>query len=212
MQALHDPAFDDVFEAQQVFRLLLDAVAWPGKVNLLPPTRVQPPAPWPPHLIQVGRTLLDGQVTFAVHGPNAARAIRYLEVNTGARPRPLEAASFVLALPPYDDLDVAALTPGSLIAPERSATLVLGCHAVASPTAPGGVAVGLAAVTLHGRGVRPGQQLVVDEAVLGVLHAVAERHDEYPMGVDVILVDSGGHVVGLPRTTRWRGEAKLWAM
>jgi alpha-D-ribose 1-methylphosphonate 5-triphosphate synthase subunit PhnH len=33
-----DPRFDQVREAQRVFRLVLDATAWPGKVHALPRT------------------------------------------------------------------------------------------------------------------------------------------------------------------------------
>jgi alpha-D-ribose 1-methylphosphonate 5-triphosphate synthase subunit PhnH len=53
---------------------------------------------------------------------------------------------------------------------------------------------------LSGPGVEPGAAL--DIAPGGSwLAARAERNREYPLGVDMILADSAGRIVALPRTT-----------
>lgn len=99
-----DPRFDQVREAQRVFRLVLDAAAWPGKVNALPPTELRPPSPWPAGLVQLARTLLDAQVTCAVVGEGDEALTRYLALNTGARVVSPERAEYVLAGRPFERL------------------------------------------------------------------------------------------------------------
>lgn len=226
MQVVSDPEFDEVREGQQAFRHLLNAMAWPGEVEMLPPTRVEPPPPWPASLVQVARSLLDAQVTFAVHGRGAEPLSRYLAVNAGARPAPLEKAEYVLAGPPLDSLDVWSLCSGTLLAPDRGATLLLACPFLVgdegcrgAPGRNGREAVtmedgekGAALMALSGRGVRDQRHLVVDEDTARLMERLAARNDEYPLGIDLILVDGSGRMASLPRTTRWRREVQEWAM
>jgi alpha-D-ribose 1-methylphosphonate 5-triphosphate synthase subunit PhnH len=221
----YDPGFDEVRESQRVFRRLLEASAWPGKVEKLPATRVSPPPSWPAAVIQVARTLLDSQVTFAVHGEAGPSLFDYLRTNTGARPAPLPQASYVIAGPPLAALDVAALHPGTLLEPDRGATVLLACELVldrpeqpGQPPRPNGsahpagrFASDLVALNLRGRGIADRRTLVVDRDTAAALARLAEREDEYPLGVDLILADHAGRLVSLPRTTRWSKEAIAWA-
>lgn len=218
-----DPRFDEVRESQQVFRQLLDATAWPGKIIHLPATRVAPPALWPAALVQIARTLIDVQVTFAVHGNDGESLTGYLVVNTGARPVSLDTAGYVIAGQPLERLDVSSLFPGTLLEPDRGATLLLACdhltddaHRPGTPGAPNGARPAehassngdLVVLMLSGRGIADGgRPLFVDRAVAMVLARIAEREDEYPLGIDLILADRAGRVVSLPRTTCWSKEA-----
>jgi alpha-D-ribose 1-methylphosphonate 5-triphosphate synthase subunit PhnH len=221
----YDPGFDPVGEAQQVFRRLLNATAWPGRIERLPATRVAPPAPWPPAIAQIARTLLDAQVSFAVPGAVGASLSDYLVTNTGARAAPLASASYVIAGAPLAALAVSDLYPGTLLEPDRGATLVLACDFVVGPTEPPGqpgvsngslqlaTAYQSAAVVLalRGRGVAERATLRVDPATAAVMEQLAERGDEYPLGVDLILADPAGRIASLPRTTGWSKEGFGWA-
>lgn len=222
---IYDPGFDDVKESQQVFRRLLDATAWPGTIVQLGATRVAPPAPWPATVAQIARTLLDSQVTFTVHGSDGESLADYLVTNTGARPVPLETASYVIAGRPLGGLDVSSLYAGTLLEPDRGATLLLACDELAGdeyrPIATGAQNGSLAAETasperdvvalsLRGRGIAERRGLVLDRATAVVLERLSARRDEYPLGVDLILADRAGRVVSLPRTTQWVKEASPW--
>jgi alpha-D-ribose 1-methylphosphonate 5-triphosphate synthase subunit PhnH len=221
----YDPGFDEVRESQQVFRRLLDATAWPGKITRLPATRVSPPAPWPAAMAQIAKTLLDSQVTFTVHGVDRENLAGYLVTNTGARPAPLETASYVIAGRPVAGLDVSSLYPGTLLEPDRGATLLLACDYLANDehrpstsgdqngwlhtenlSSNGDVVV----LSLQGRGIAERRELVIDRDTAFVLERLSERGVEYPLGVDLILADRAGRVVSLPRTTRWSKETFRW--
>lgn len=222
----YDPGYDEVREGQQVFRRLLDATAWPGKVELLPPTRVSPPPPWPAAVAQIARTLLDSQVNFAVHGIDYENLSDYLVSNTGARLAPLQSASYVIAGRPVVGLDVSSLHPGTLLEPDRGATLLLACAFVVdlddrlptsnrqdgSPSAAVPLDRGAVVMSLRGRGIAERRSLVVDQETARVMQRLSEREDEYPLGVDLILADGAGRVASLPRTTRWQREASTWDM
>jgi alpha-D-ribose 1-methylphosphonate 5-triphosphate synthase subunit PhnH len=202
----HDPRFDEVEEGQRVFRQLVDALSWPGKVGRLPPSRVEPPAPWSAALAQVARALLDAQVTFAVHGRGDEALTRYLAVNAGARPASPDEAEYVLVGRPTAGLDVAALRPGTALAPDQSTTLLVECEILLdAPSA------GAAILTLRGRGVAGERRLAVDNGVADLLGRLAAREDEYPLGIDVVLVGRAGAVAALPRTTSHRREVPAWA-
>ncbi len=220
---LHDPDFDEVREAQVVFRKVLDAMAWPGKVIALPRATVRPPQPWPASVVQVARTLLDNKVTFAVHGENSEALSRYLTVNTGSAQAPANEAGFVFAQPTIDGLAIWNLNAGTLLSPDDSATLVLACRTLSDPEhSPALRAAGPdestdrdsvpVAICLRGRGIRGQRTIVVDQRACRVLQELAAMEHEYPLGIDVILADEAGHVAGLPRTTRWQKEGTLWAM
>lgn len=187
-----------------MFRVLAEASCWPGRLVALPPARVLPPSPWLPALVQVARTLLDAQVTVAVVGPSAEALGHYFAVNAGVPLAAVDAADFVVAAAPFD-LDVTALRPGTALAPDASSTLLVACaHLAANGTGSG--------FDLSGRGILGEQRLVVDDAVAGLLGRVSAREDEYPLGIDVILVAPTGLVAALPRTSRWRRRVPTWAM
>jgi alpha-D-ribose 1-methylphosphonate 5-triphosphate synthase subunit PhnH len=220
----YDPGFDDVRESQQVFRRLLDATAWPGRIEVLPGSRVSPPEGWPAAIVQLARTLLDAQVTFAVHGLDGASLTDYVVVNTGARSAPIERASYVVAGHPFDRLAVSAINPGTLLEPDRGATLILACPVAIDEVTPPTFDVepngarrdqehpkhDTAVLSLRGRGIADERSLQIDRAIANVLRRISEREDEYPLGVDVILADPAGRIVSLPRTTRWSMEASPW--
>jgi alpha-D-ribose 1-methylphosphonate 5-triphosphate synthase subunit PhnH len=167
---------------------------------------------------------LDSQVTFATHGADGQSLNDYLVVNTGARPATIERASYVLAGEPLDRLPVSAIHPGTLLEPDRGATLILACSVVTDDGdvasrgldqngTRGDAAVNVRETTvlsLQGRGIAGRRSLVVDGAVASVLRRLSEREDEYPLGVEVILADPDGRVVSLPRTTRWTMEVATW--
>ena len=197
-----DPRFDQVGEAQRLFRLVLDAMAWPGKVNPLPPSGLRPPPPWPSGLVQVARTLLDAQVAFAAVGVGDEALTRYLALNTGARVVAPDRADYVLAGRPFERLDVAGLSAGTLAAPEGGATLLVAAETLEN---------GPARLRLSGRGVPGERVLALDEPTARLLVRVAAREDEYPLGLDAIVVDACGRVAALPRTTRIRLREAAWA-
>ncbi|HEV2479427.1 MAG TPA: phosphonate C-P lyase system protein PhnH [Puia sp.] len=231
-----ETAYDPVFDAQEHYRLLLDAMARPGKINILPRLLLAIPAPatgavpsavtgaasqpgsrvFTDAAALVGFALLNADVSFFVDGPGADPASRYLLVNTSARPATLEEADFVFASGRASAVLVEAMKKGSLPYPEEGATLILSVGALATEPSglgmiPDGAAAGHTgndlALTLQGPGILDKKMLFVRGLNATLMEGLQQSNIEFPLGVDTILTDGDGRVAGIPRSSRIRWEA-----
>lgn len=165
---------------QWVFRRLLEAFSYPGRVaSVARPDQA-------PALSLILATLVDAEVALAdPQGLIAADDWRRL----GARREAPETAHFIVA---RGDLAPAFAPPlGTLESPELGATVVLrvGSLGEGSPLA------------LSGPGIDGATRLAVGGLDPAWLARRAVWNAAFPMGIDVILVD-GTRLAVLPRTTR----------
>ena len=101
MELFRDIGFSVVYDSQEIFRIVLDCMARPGKINQVPRTGVSVPQKANPYVIAILRTLLDQQVSFSViaQDPKRRAAIQnYLTLNTRSSPCELEKADFVYSV------------------------------------------------------------------------------------------------------------------
>jgi len=190
-----ETAFDEVFHSQATFRALLDCMARPGTVGELPRAdyAAAPPAFCPPAL-SILKTLVDHRVSFSVAGgSDLPDWIEYLRLNLSAPFRDPDAADYVLFEGSTYHDDFGRLKVGSLEFPESSATAVLFVGALDRP--------GLD-LSLTGPGVRDRETLAVRGLDPRYVQARARANQLFPLGIDLLLVDSAGRVAGLPRTSR----------
>lgn len=178
-------AFDAVLDSQRVFRCLLEAAANPGKLYSLVPAYPRNP------IEAVAKTLLDHEVTFCVSGGESGIEEK-LSSCTGARAVPPPEADFAFV---YEtDRTASKLRRGELERPERGATAIYAVERLSNEAS--------STLTLSGPGV-PGERGI---SVIGLpaseVGAIIENRADYPLGVDVYLVDEAGWVAGLPRSTR----------
>jgi phosphonate C-P lyase system protein PhnH len=145
----------------------------------------------------------------------------YLRQRSGAGQAPLEAAGFALAevgpapaivagAPTLEDV-IVRLRRGTLAYPDEGATLVLSVLTLTGEVAGGedgaagrdGTAGGGSALTLSGPGVPAGETRTLRVAGLPPTFAAARARAvrDYPAGIDLFLVDAGGRLAGLPRST-----------
>jgi alpha-D-ribose 1-methylphosphonate 5-triphosphate synthase subunit PhnH len=218
---LHDDLFPRsssadalAFRLQHDFRVLLDAMARPGELGelgahvrdlssdarelgLLPAT------------VALCDVLLDAQTTLSVAGAHGEAQARSLGFRTHAAVRPSDAASFCVV--PLDveaqeiRRTVALLTPGTLESPHLGATCIVECATILGRDRAGqlaGSASGSAptgAWRLSGPGIKGDGIVRCDRSA--AIDARIERADEFPCGIDLVLVDGAGHVVCVPRST-----------
>ncbi|HEX7662163.1 MAG TPA: phosphonate C-P lyase system protein PhnH [Pseudonocardiaceae bacterium] len=172
--------------SQQVFRAVLDALARPGKIGLLPvPAGETRPAALLPLLALADLStpvhvlsddpLWTGVVTSATGAPAVA----------------LEDARLVAVLDPPDPARLRGLRTGSEFAPEEAAQLFV---AVADLAEHGDL-------TLSGPGVPGSRELGVTGLPEGFWAVRAELVRGFPAGVDLVLVTADGRLAGVPRTT-----------
>ncbi|OIO76260.1 MAG: phosphonate C-P lyase system protein PhnH [Gallionellaceae bacterium CG1_02_56_997] len=167
---------------QQLFRSLLDAFSYPGRIQTCPLQA----EPW----LALLSALLDGQATLSDPQDMLEQACwPKLE----ARRVPYELAAFILLDGSRAPERVPSL--GTLEAPEGGATLLLRVASLQEESA------GALSLQLTGPGIRQPVTIGVDG-----LHAdwIAARNDwvsSFPLGVELVLCDAR-HFVALPRTTR----------
>lgn len=219
------------FYLQENFRALLDATARPGEPARLSTSDDEAlscaaRSGLLPQTVCVLDVVLDAGTTVRVAGAQGDDATRELDRRTHALARPLEEAAFCvvpLALAGDDAAAaVRAARAGTLASPHLGATCIVEC-AVLLGTDASGARIGSGAGsarrarwTLAGPGIAGACELECDRA--DVLAARNERADEFPLGIDLVLVDGAGHIVCVPRSTRLTQvgaageEVRPWAM
>ena len=202
---------DPVHGAQQTFRVLLGAMAEPGRLQVLHDAATGGLAPVDPEMrppmgVALAATLLtlldaDTPVHLAgALGNDDARA--WLRFHTGARDVPA-ATGMTVAL--ARDVDAAlwhALALGSDEAPQAGATLIVEVDALSERPLAGAVAL-----KLRGAGIETSRDLAVRGLAPGFWRWREALQAELPRGVDVILV-CGTQVAAIPRSTRIESEGE----
>lgn len=188
-----EPAFDKVFDTQRVYRLMLDAIARPGKILTLQRLDVYPPHCMTGFAAGLAFTLLDAETGFAVLPANGHWQ-DYVALNTGARPVAAERAEFLLVDGKEYAPQILSLNRGSLPSPEGGATLFVMVGNIAADG--GGVRL-----TLTGPGIKGRAAITIDGLNIANLDNIVALNQEYPLGVDTFFTDPHGNLAALPRST-----------
>lgn len=204
----------ELHRRQRSFRQVLDAFARPGTVRLIEldaPDEARP-ASLDGALCALVRLFVDQAVSFAVADAESDAAARYLSSETHARRTSVDRADFVIVPARADErLACEALSQakaGTPASPELGATVIVGCvhiePADGEADAAGESRVladpdGMAVAAVRGPGVESVNRFRVDRAAWA--NARAARGDEFPCGVEVVLVAPDGRVAALPRTS-----------
>ena len=188
-----EPGFrDPVRGAQACFRVVLDAMAHPGRIVDLPPLLGgSSPAPLSESATAIALTLCDIDTPIWLDRA-AAPAAGYLAFHCGApvAESPGDARFGIVAdaveLPPLDHFKL-----GSDEYPERSATLIIAISGLSSASG----------TVLRGPGISGETRLGVrglPARFWGERTALAEL---FPRGIDVLFVD-GNRLAAVPRSTQ----------
>ena len=192
MRAYTASDFDTVFDSQQVFRCLLQAAARPGKLFTLPPFGCGP-------LEAVARTLLDHEVTFCTLGERADGVGDRVSRVTGARVAAVAETGFALVSGGDSAGAVLGLERGTLEHPERGATAIYAVETLSD--------TGTLSLELSGPGVPATRTLGVTGLAAEEIRVIRDTRLEYPLGIDVYLIDDSGQVAGLPRSTQLKDSS-----
>lgn len=182
---------EPVFEAQSVFRTLMDCMARPGTVGSAA-IAVAPPEPLCAAAGAVALTLCDSDTPVWLTPALAASALPgWLAFHAGASVTDdRQAARFAFIEKGAMLPDPGLFAQGTQEYPDRSTTLV-----VEIETFTGG-----RPLTLTGPGIRTEEEFAPVGLPDMFVHFRAENRQSFPRGVDLILV-AGDAVLCLPRTT-----------
>ena len=168
---------------QQIFRALLNAFSYPGRINACADESV-------PAWLAILNALVDGEVTVA--DPQQLLSAELWPKLEARRAAP-ETANFIL----LDGGKAPELFPslGTLEAPEAGATLLIRVASLHSDNA------GELRLQLNGPGVQRPVSIGVDGLHADWIVSRNEWVSSFPLGVEMVLCDAH-HFVALPRTTR----------
>ncbi|MDX8539587.1 phosphonate C-P lyase system protein PhnH [Mesorhizobium abyssinicae] len=192
-QAIEGGFADPVFNAQTVFRAVMDAMARPGSVQPLPGL-ARPPAPLSVTSGAVALTLCDNDTPLWLDPALQAEAsVRsWLGFHTGAPLANTPAdAHFAIIARPAEMMALDGFSQGTQEYPDRSTTLILVVSGLAS-----GVPL-----LLEGPGIEKMAMLAPAEMPRHFIEQWKQNSQRFPRGVDIILAAPDG-VACLPRTTR----------
>jgi alpha-D-ribose 1-methylphosphonate 5-triphosphate synthase subunit PhnH len=188
---------DPVFDAQRVFRVVMNALARPGSLGLLS-SDLEPPSPLTPGLAAIALSLCD-QDTQVWLDPTLARSpgvADYLRFHTGAPivAAPSEAA-FALVGDPAACPPFASFALGPQDYPDRSTTLVLAVEELSTEDG----------FIFEGPGIARQATLGVAPLPENFAQAWADNCARFPRGVDLLFA-ARHTVAALPRSTRIIGR------
>ena len=186
----------EIHRMQHAFRAAMDAAARPGKVHVLPLQGAASPTGLDASLDTLVRMFVDQAVTFAYLGA----AVRERAIAAETRSRAVGAAQAAFVVVPHESTDptvayaVEKATCGTLIAPDKGATVLIGCDALFQDSVDG-----MQGFAVAGPGVKGETRFYATSDVWQ--RAREERGDEYPCGIEIVLVDKAGRIVVIPRSS-----------
>jgi alpha-D-ribose 1-methylphosphonate 5-triphosphate synthase subunit PhnH len=189
---------------QSAYRLLLNAMSFPGSIVSLQKQAKSINYISKSHscILLLGLMLLDAEVSFCILSKQSDHVSAMLKQLTYSRAVLLDEADYIFILEDISDGDIhQAFTKsknGSLLSPHQSSTLIM--H-VPSISAGGNL-------QLTGPGIEHSRSIGIEGAKKW-LPLRKKKNVEYPLGIDLILLDSLHDMVCLPRTTQIQLDQEL---
>jgi alpha-D-ribose 1-methylphosphonate 5-triphosphate synthase subunit PhnH len=192
-QAIEGGFADPVFNAQTVFRTVMDAMARPGAVQKLP-ALARPPAPLWATAGAIALALCDNDTPLWLDPAlQAASTVKsWLGFHTGAALANTPAdAHFALIAAPAEMMALDAFSQGTQEYPDRSTTLILQVSDLASG----------APLLLQGPGIETTATIAPAQMPRHFVEQWKQNNQRFPRGIDIILATPDS-IACLPRTTR----------
>ncbi|WP_137932740.1 phosphonate C-P lyase system protein PhnH [Mesorhizobium comanense] len=193
VQSIEGGFADPVFNAQAVFRAVMDAMARPGSVQPLP-ALARPPAPLSATSGAIALALCDNDAPVwldpALHA--SAAVISWLGFHSGAPLANTPAdAHFAFVATPAEMMALDGFSQGTQDYPDRSTTLILQVADLTSGTP----------LLLEGPGIETTATIAPAQMPRHFVEQWKQNNKRFPRGVDIILA-SPEALACLPRTTR----------
>lgn len=188
---------DQARDSSQAFRVMLDAMAQPGRILPLTPG-FEAPAPLLASTAAICLTLCDYDTPLWLDASlRQAPVMDYLRFHTGARiENDMAQASFLLCTPASAAEALRLASPGNAEYPDASATLVIQLQGFAGES-----------LTLTGPGIKDARAFTtcgLDDRFWALME---DNHQLFPLGRDVFFT-ALGEIAALPRSTHIKREGQ----
>ncbi len=193
---IRETKYDEVFEAQEHFRLIMDAMAKPGSIKTLD-SEITVYEGFSKASALIGFALLDSNTSFYQNYDE--NLDQYLILNTSSSPKSPENADFLFLKESNIELEaIEEAAIGEPEYPEKGAFLIIEVSKISDEAFSKSLEL-----ILKGPGVKGSKSIHVGGLKTKVLEAIQEKNMEYPLGVDTILTDSSGTLVCIPRSNQF---------
>ncbi|WP_373492691.1 phosphonate C-P lyase system protein PhnH [Aquiflexum sp.] len=190
---VRESAYDEIFDAQFHFRQLMEAMSRPGKICKLEHNAISPPEDMHPGAALIGFALLNADVSFYHKGS----AAEYLRFNTSSELAAPADADFIFIKGTDEPQMIRAAKIGTDNYPETNATTIIEVLEINNTNHDEGLNL-----CLSGPGVLGSKEVNIRGLHEDLLEEIRVKNEEFPLGVDCILVDKSGNVCCLPRTCK----------
>lgn len=194
---IRELTYDPVFDAQMHFRLLMDSMARPGKLNTLNGVHIQSPALLNPASALIGLALLNADVTYFA-AQNADEITDYFVTNTASRPASIDEADFVFLSGNQGAQLLIDAKIGTLSYPETNAFVIIDVEIISAEPITNALPI-----TLAGPGVKGQITVFVGGLNPDLLLTIRQKNAEYPLGLDTILTDRSDQILCIPRSNQF---------
>lgn len=200
--ALKEAAFDDVYDSQKNFRILMDAMSRPGEIfKLCDNYFSNTPQELNSNFLTILKTLGDNTVSFSLGNMESEAIKKYIEVNTGMEFMYLSEADYVLFRGWEFDESFFELNLGTYEFPERSATVIVETENILSGVFKESFRSKVE-ITMRGPGIKDKNIVTICGLDKKYAEGLGDINSMFPLGIDVIFVDSEGNLTCVSRTTK----------
>ncbi|MGS5517294.1 phosphonate C-P lyase system protein PhnH [Clostridioides difficile] len=184
---------------QEIYRKLLDSASFPGKLNNIDNINIENNIKLSNGAIGIAITLLDQEVTFYVenHTQEDIKNIRALTMSNQADYK----RSDYIFLDTNSEIDILEVRIGSFEYPDESATII---HQVNDLSID--YQTKYIKLDLSGPGIKSKNSLYLHGIKKEFLERLSTINKDYPIGVDLILVDKKGELAFIPRSSKLSWE------
>lgn len=189
--------YDEVFDAQLHFRMILDAMAKPGVIKIIDGIKINPPMGIHHSSILIGFALFNADASFCSLQLNQKEITDYLVLNTGGLSILKNAADFIFINGLQSSELLSSIKIGTLEYPENGATVIIDVENISDC-----FREGYKGLKLSGPGIADEHHVFVNGLNDTIISFRSEINSEYPLGVDLILTDEHHKMVCIPRTSK----------
>ncbi|MGF7058767.1 phosphonate C-P lyase system protein PhnH [Brassicibacter mesophilus] len=187
---------DLVHDIQKSYRSVIDSMSKPGHINSIKDqaNKIDLDIDFENSTFVLMLMLLDAEVSFKVFSKKEKEITKLISQLTYAKPEAVENANYIFVMEDAEDGDIENAIEkayeGNLIDPHKSATIIVEVLKITNDKE----------IVLTGPGIKDENYLKVD--VCGNwIEKRKLKNVEYPLGVDIIMVDKKADLICIPRTT-----------
>lgn len=195
---LKENNFDLTTHSHSIFKCLTESIAFPGKIINIPEIKLKNIERKNSFILSIALTLLDIETTFYLKSSKSEYLINYIEVNTSSKFTDLEKSDYIFLLESQIINDFKKIKSGTLTDPDKSATIFYLINSLSYN-------LNLdkkQRIKLTGPGIKDSVAFdISDISITEIENWIMSRID-YPLGVDIFLIDFNGNIVAIPRSSK----------